>query len=127
MNPFEAQLVSEAEQIFARERRASRRFDMPLRLRWKVLRRGRVLEAGAGTTVDMSSSGILFQTDTKLPLDGTVELSIAWPVLLHDNLPMQLMVCGRIVRASRDGIAIAINQYEFRTAGAAAPPQLHCV
>lgn len=125
MNPFEAYSVSPAEQALARERRASRRYEIPLRLRWRVLRRRRVLEAGTGTIVDMSSSGVLFQTDTKLPLDGTVELWIAWPALLHNTLPMQLMVAGRITRASGCEIAIAIAQYEFRTAGAAAANQLH--
>jgi c-di-GMP-binding flagellar brake protein YcgR len=120
MNPFESNFVSPAEQTFARDRRASRRYEISLKLRWKVLRRKRLLETGTGTTLDFSSAGILFRTDTKLPLDGTLELSIAWPILLHDALPMQLTVAGRIVRVSGRDVAIAITQYEFRTAGAAA-------
>jgi PilZ domain len=119
MNPLESNFVSPAEQAFARDRRASRRYEISLKLRWKVLRRKRLLETGTGTTLDFSSAGILFQTDTKLPLDGTLELSIAWPILLHDALPMQLTVAGRIVRVSGRDVAIAITQYEFRTAGAA--------
>jgi c-di-GMP-binding flagellar brake protein YcgR len=120
MTPFEATLVSSAGHALARERRASRRYEIPLRLRWKVLRRKRLLETGTGTTVDLSSTGILFETDTKLPLDGGVELSIAWPILLDGSLPMQLVVAGRIARVTARKIAITIAQYEFRTAGVAA-------
>jgi hypothetical protein len=117
MTAIETTLVSSAGHALVRERRASRRYEMPLRLRWKVLRRKRLLETGTGTTVDLSSTGILFDTDTKLPLDGAVELSIAWPILLDGCLPMQLVVGGRIARLTGRKVAIAITQYEFRTAG----------
>jgi PilZ domain len=127
MTPFKAPFVNSAEHALARERRATRRYEIPLKLRWKVLRRKRLLETGTGITVDLSSTGILFETDTKLPLDGTVELSIAWPILLDGSLPMQLMVVGRIARASGRKVAIAIAQYEFRTAGLATANKLHAV
>ncbi len=77
------------------------------------------METGTGTTVDLSSTGILFESENQLPPDGAVELSIAWPILLDGSLPMQLMVCGRIARVSGRKVAIAITQYEFRTAGIA--------
>jgi c-di-GMP-binding flagellar brake protein YcgR len=120
MTAIETTLVSSAGHALVRERRASRRYEIPLRLRWKVLRRKRLLETGTGTTVDLSSTGILFETDTKLPLDGAVELSIAWPILLDGSLAMQLVVAGRIARVTGRKVAIAITQYEFRTAGVAA-------
>jgi hypothetical protein len=119
MTAIETTLVSSAGHALVRERRASRRYEIPLRLRWKVLRRKRLLETGTGTTVDLSSTGIHFETDTKLPLDGAVELSIAWPILLDGSLAMQLVVAGRIARVAGRKVAIAITQYEFRTAGVA--------
>jgi hypothetical protein len=125
MTPLEATFVSSAGHPLARERRASRRYEIPLRLRWKVLRRKRLLETGTGTTVNLSSTGILFETDTKLPIDGAVELSIAWPILLDGSLPMQLTVAGRITRITGHKVAIAINQYEFRTAGVASANKSH--
>ncbi|HEY7391462.1 MAG TPA: PilZ domain-containing protein [Bryobacteraceae bacterium] len=125
MTSSEATFASSAQRAFARERRASRRYEILLRLRWKVLRRKRVLETGTGTTLDLSSTGILFESDTSLPLDGSLELSIAWPILLHGSLPMQLMIAGRIARVTGRKVAIAITQYEFRTAGIAAVNKFH--
>jgi hypothetical protein len=46
-----------------------------------------------------------------------VELSIAWPALLHNIAPMQLVVSGRIVRAEGARAAVRMVQHEFRTAG----------
>jgi len=52
-----------------------------------------------------------------------VELAIAWPVLLHNVAPMQLVVEGRIVRSESGRIAIRMIQHEFRTVGM---PANHC-
>jgi len=100
----------------AGDRRSDRRYDIALDLRWKVIRRRRVLDAGTGTTCDLSSGGILFETDRQLPTGLNVELSISWPVLLHNVAPLQLVVTGRIVRASGRRTAIRMMQHEFRTA-----------
>jgi hypothetical protein len=100
----------------AGDRRSDRRYDIALDLRWKVIRRRRVLDAGTGTTLDLSSGGILFETDRQLPTGLNVELSISWPVLLHNVAPLQLVVTGRIVRASGRRTAVRMMQHEFRTA-----------
>ena len=52
-----------------------------------------------------------------MPIGLNVELSIAWPVLLHNVAPMQLVVSGRIVRSEGRRTAIQMMQHEFRTAG----------
>ena len=44
-----------------------------------------------------------------------MELSISWPVLLHNVAPLQLVVCGRIVRSDGKRTAIRMVQHEFRT------------
>src|SRR5437870_3789431 len=82
------------------ERRGDRRYDLSLNVRWKLIRRRRVLEMGAGITIDLSSGGILLETDRQLPIGLNVELSISWPVLLHNVAPLQLVVVGRVVRAA---------------------------
>jgi hypothetical protein len=46
-----------------------------------------------------------------------VELSISWPVLLHNVAPMQLVASGRIVRSIGAQVAIHLTQHEFRTVG----------
>ncbi len=118
MNPLRIDCQNPVTPTAFIDRRAGRRYDIPLKLRWKISRRKRLLETGTGTTVDLSSRGVLFESDQEIPPDGVVELSISWPVLLHDSLPMQLIVVGHIVRVSGYRVAIDIAQHEFRTARA---------
>src|SRR5450432_2089147 len=87
----------------AGERRGGRRYGIQLDLTWKLVRRCR-----------------LFDTGRDLPEGLNVELSIAWPVLLHDVAPLQLTVAGRIVRCEDRIVAIEMVQHEFRTAGMSA-------
>jgi hypothetical protein len=108
------------------ERRNDRRYDMQLEMRWKLIRRRRVLETGTGHTLDLSSGGLLLETGAQLTAGLDVELAIAWPVKLHNVAPMQLMVWGRVVRSTPKGGAIRMMQHEFRTAGTTGgqrPPQ----
>ena len=99
------------------DRRSHRRYDIALDLRWKVIWGPRVLEAGTGTTLNLSAGGILFEADRQLPPEGLkVELSISWPFLLDNQTPLQLVVTGRIVRALGRRTAIRISRHQFRTA-----------
>jgi hypothetical protein len=82
----------------------------------------RVAEAGSGRTVNISSSGVWFTTDAVLSTGLPVELSMSWPARLNDVCPMKLMIYGCVVRSSREGSALAIERYEFRTQGTAALP-----
>ncbi len=107
---------SETDNI-AGDRRYDRRYRIELELRWKLLRRRKIRDAGAGRTVDLSSGGILFDATRPLPVGMNVELSISWPVLLHNVAPMQLVVSGRILRSMGSQVAIHMTQHEFRTVG----------
>ena len=100
------------------ESREDRRYDLGLELRWKLIRRRRVVDTGVGRTVDLSSGGVLFETGRELPEGFDVELSIQWPVRLDNEAPLQLVVLGRIVRAGGGWAAIRTVQHDFRTAGA---------
>jgi hypothetical protein len=104
----------------AGERRADRRYALLLDVKWKLVRRRRVLETGTGRTLDLSSSGILLDAGRQLPEGLNLELSVAWPVLLHNVAPLQLCVVGRIVRSDGRLAAIQMVQHEFRTAGISA-------
>jgi len=99
------------------ERRQDRRYGIHLDLRWKLIRRRRVLDTGTGQTIDLSSGGILFDPGRQLPVGLNVELAISWPVLLRNEAPMQLIVSGRIVRAGQNRVAVSMAQHEFRTSG----------
>ena len=98
------------------DRRSDRRYQMDLELRWRLIRRKRVRDAGLGRTIDLSSGGILFDSGRQLPAGMNVELSISWPVLLRNVAPLQLVVTGRITRSMGNRTAIQIQQHEFRTA-----------
>lgn len=99
------------------DRRRDRRYHLQLELKWKLIRRRRVLDVGVGQTIDISSGGILFDAGRHLPDGLNVELSISWPVLLHNVAPMQLIASGKIVRGDGRRVAIQTVQHEFRTVG----------
>lgn len=103
------------------ERRESRRYRIVLDLRWSVVRRRKVLASGAGRTLDLSSSGLLFDAGRPLPVGSRVELSIAWPALLYKTTSIQLMVYGRIIRADGSRNAVLMVRHEFRTASTRDP------
>ena len=105
---------------FLVDRRNKRRYGIHLDLRWRLVRRRNVVDAGTGQTIDFSSRGILFRAGRQLTVGYSIELSIQWPALLDKIAPMQLVVSGRIVRVSGSEAAIEMRQHEFRTAGAPA-------
>jgi hypothetical protein len=110
--------VSESDAIGG-DRRQDRRYQLQLELKWKLIRRRRLLDTGAGRTIDISSGGIRFDAGRHLPEGLNVELAISWPVLLHNVAPMQLVATGKIVRCDGRQVAIQTVQHEFRTVGTA--------
>lgn len=102
------------------QRRRDRRYALQLELKWKLVRRRRVLETGYGFTLDLSSSGILLDVGRHLPAGHNLEVSVTWPVLHQNVSPLQLCVSGRIVRSDGRLAAIQMVQHEFRTAGISA-------
>src|SRR4051795_6302675 len=100
-----------------RERRSKRRFQIEQEVRYKMLYGQRIAETGAGKTINISSGGLWITTENTLTPGLPVELSMSWPVLLNDSCPMKLMVYGCVVRSNEKGCAVAIERYEFRTAG----------
>jgi hypothetical protein len=100
-----------------RDRRSKKRFVIERDVRYKLLNGHNIADAGAGRTLDMSSTGVSFTTQQALSMGTLVELAISWPALLNDNCPMKLMVFGRVVRSSNGSAATTIEKYEFRTSG----------
>src|ERR1035437_433757 len=113
---FQGQPAAQEDAIGG-ERRQNRRYHLQLELRWKLIRRRRVLDTGTGQIVNVSSGGILFDAGRRLPEGLSVELSISWPVLLHNVAPMQLVATGKIVRGDGRRVAIQTVQHDFRTVG----------
>jgi hypothetical protein len=107
---------TEAAPSIAGDRREDRRYGLHLECRWKLIRRRRVLDTGTGRTIDLSSGGLSFDAGRHLPEGLNVEISVTWPVLLHNVAPLQLVISGRIVRSNGRQIAVRTVQHEFRTA-----------
>ena len=97
------------------------RFKIEREVRYKVLSKKPTDEVGAGQTINMSSSGVLFKGNAFLVPGKRVELSISWPAQLNNKANLKLVAWGRVVRCEGGCAAIEIQQYEFRTAGPATP------
>src|ERR1700675_1010123 len=102
----------------ADDRRASNRLPIERDVRYKLLgRKKSVKQAGLGKTVNMSSGGVLFTTETPLPAGERVEIAVSWPAQLNDVLPLKLVAMGRLVRTGASEAAISVERYEFKTRG----------
>lgn len=99
------------------DRRTSDRFPLERELRYKMISKRLGDEGGSGTTLNMSSRGILFQTEKPLIPGKRVELAINWPAQLDNRCALKLIARGRVVRSENGCAAVEIQQYEFRTMG----------
>ena len=72
-------------------------------------------DEGIGRTIDISSSGLCFEAEKPQRCGQPIEVSIAWPILLYDGVPLQLHVRGKVVRVEGSQTAACILWYEFRT------------
>jgi hypothetical protein len=87
-------------------------------MQYKLVRGRHIIYKGDTRTRNISSGGIFFFTSGEFFAPGTLaELSIAWPMLLNNRVPMKLLAFGRVVRSDASGTAVAISRYEFRTQG----------
>lgn len=102
------------------DRRGASRFPIEREIQFRVLSKRNGEESGMGKTVNMSSSGILFETDQVLRPGRRLELSVAWPAQLNEHCALKLVARGRVVRWEEGRTAIEIHQHEFRTQSLAA-------
>jgi hypothetical protein len=103
----------------ANERRAADRFPIERDVRFKVLSKKSGDESGRGKTINISSNGVLFSTETLLIPGRRLEVSINWPAQLNNKCALKLVARGRIVRFEQGCAAMEIQQYEFRTSAQA--------
>ena len=101
----------------ANDRRASDRFPIQRELKFKVISKKNGEEAGTGTTLNISSRGVLFTTDRMLLPGKKLEMAISWPAQLNNKCGLKLVARGRVVRCEDGKAAVEIQQYEFRTVG----------
>jgi len=104
------------------DRRAERRYGLRLDVAWKLMHGSRVLAGGSGRTRDLARHGVRFEADPHVAVGKSIELSISWPVLLHNAAPVRLVVAGRVVRYDGTCAAVSVRRYEFRPSRRSADP-----
>jgi hypothetical protein len=98
-----------------RDQRRAQRFPICASVHYKILGvRPTIL--GQGTTVNISSTGIQFTTEDRIPIGRSVEVSVDWPATI-DGCALKLLAWGGVVRSADDWAAIQIEHHEFRTRG----------
>jgi hypothetical protein len=95
------------------DRRKSQRLEMSLPLVYRVLSNRGILHAGTGLTCNVSRKGVLFEADRALAVGSRLALSIAWPVLLNDTQPIELVLAGSVIRNEKSRAVLEIVHYQF--------------
>ena len=111
--PGEATVIRQVS-ARAHERRLAPRYAIETAVEYRLMARGEVIGTGRGRTVDISSSGILFESERTLPPQRVIHLSLDWPVRREAGLTTELHVAGRTVRRRGRRTALAMERHEFR-------------
>ena len=111
-----------AKQQSESDRRQSDRFPINRDVRYRVLSKRTGEESGEGSTLNISSAGILFTTPKVLLPGRRLEVSVSWPAQLNQKCALRLVARGRIVRYQDGLAAMEIQQYEFRTQATVSEP-----
>ena len=96
------------------ERRNSRRYPIEHQVHYSV-RDPRIELVGTGTTVNMSSRGVLFTTDRPLSAGNPLTVEVKWPVLLDNTQPLKLVTRGKVVWCDSSRAAVEFDNWEFHT------------
>jgi len=93
------------------ERRTAERVRIECAIRYEVYSdRKRI---GEGHTIDMSTSGISFTTQSLLPENARVIVYVRWPIRLEENVPVELRAAGRLVRVESVKAAMQVEETTF--------------
>ena len=94
------------------ERRAHARYPVKLALRF-LIRTKKVLSlSGEGTTLNISSTGMLFRCSEHPTSGDTVTAALEWPSTA-DGKPMILLVHGHVVWIKGAKVGLRVSHYGF--------------
>ena len=94
------------------EQRRARRFD--LRLPFELVKSGSEALSELGETRNLSSVGVLFQSDANLRIGDPVEYMITLPASADGIDGVRLRCLGKIVRYGNTAeVAATLERYEF--------------
>jgi len=101
--------------VVTRDRRGKQRFPLAVDVEYTLNPGDKKPKSGRGVTVNLSATGILFQPDQPLPVGKHIRFSMAWPVLLAEEVGLRLVGTGRTVRVEGNHVAVHFLRWEFRT------------
>ena len=123
MSPAPAQSRSVLPRNTPGDKRRHRRYPISLKLRYKLLDGNQTLHIGNGTTLNMSSRGVLFQADDILDAQEiltnseVVVMEVDWPFQLNGICKLKFIMRGLIVRRDGTRLAVRIQRRELRLRG----------
>jgi c-di-GMP-binding flagellar brake protein YcgR len=97
------------------ERRSHRRYSVIAEVEYNVLSGDHAGKTARGWTVDISSSGVLFEADEALPEGTRIEVLVAWPARPNNDVGLELCASGHAVRRDNNRTAVRIERHVFRT------------
>ena len=113
--------MSENRETSRLERRASQRTPIERGVRYRVVGRGPAGLSGIGKTINMSSVGMLIQTEQVLSPGWRIDVEMSGPFQVDDQLFSKLLITGKIVRTVSTPIPLAglkISSHLFQTSRA---------
>lgn len=113
------------DQPLGDERRSKVRYTLDLSIRFRSVS-GSTLVSGAGRTLNLSSGGVLVFSEhvalNEIGGSAVLEMSIEWPFMLDNRIPLQLFAVGRILRRGTSTFAARFDRHQFRTRSSSQVP-----
>lgn len=110
-------IMARSNRYLGVERRLSRRYPADSALEYRLVRGRDIIQTGGGQTLNISDSGVLFESEHPLAPGLDIELSIRWP-----SGALRLCAIGRTVRAEQNRCAVSIMHYDFHDAAVLPDP-----
>jgi hypothetical protein len=95
------------------ERRSRNRYPIARQLTFTVWAGKAPVLSGAGTSINVSSTGMLFRSTGRLRPAEYVTAAVDWPLLSGDGERLVLVVSGPVVRTHGSRMAMSISRHEL--------------
>ena len=97
-----------------RNSRPDRHYPVELDIDYQIVKGTKMVEAGRGRTVSISSTTVVFKVDHQIPAGLKIKAVLEWPVRLRNSVPLRLHIHGLTVPQEQGCSGIRISGYEFR-------------
>ena len=114
-------MADETCQSAAPHPRCCRDYLVSAALTYKALDDG---TTGQGRTVSLSNIVVVFESDRPLAIGTPIELLIAWPMTLDDEIGLCLDVNGAIGKIVDKCLTVEIQRYKFRARNLRGPVRI---